>query len=116
MYTVYAFVHVHCICINLCIEYEQIHVRVYIWTRLTSLSVCVPNAVMDFFEDDQNSDLGPPDNLHIIPPTQQAWEVSTHIVNSTCTMYTMYMCVPSNHLTNFCVLLLFRLVALPIVA
>ena len=32
-------------------------------------------AVMDFFEDDQNSDQGPPDNIHIIPPSQHSWEV-----------------------------------------
>ena len=102
-------------CINLNMgRYMYNYIYIY-GSDSISQCVCAPNAVMDFFEDDQSSDQGPPDNLHIIPPTQQAWEVSTHIVNSVCTMYTMYMymCVPSNHLTKFCVLLL---VALPIVA
>lgn len=37
------------------------------------------HAVMDFFEDDQTSDQGPPDNIHIIPPAQQTWEVGTTV-------------------------------------
>ena len=38
---------------------------------------------MDFFEDDQTSDQGPPDNIHIMPTAQQTWEVGT-TVDSEC--------------------------------
>jgi hypothetical protein len=34
------------------------------------------NAVMDFFEDDQSSDQGPPENIPIIPPSQHSWETA----------------------------------------
>ena len=37
--------------------------------------VCVVcNVVMDFFEDDQASDQGPPESI-IIPPSNHSWEV-----------------------------------------
>lgn len=38
---------------------------------------------MDFFEDDQTSDQGPPDNIHIMPTAQQTWEVGA-TVDSEC--------------------------------
>ena len=53
--------------------------------------------VMDFFEDDQSSDQGPPESIPIMAPSHHSWEVSQpHSLCLTvcvCVCVCVYVCV-----------------------
>ena len=71
--TCYPYTH-DCLVGSLRLDPMLLHVPASYY-KCVFLLLFVAHVVMDFFEDDKSSDLGPSENMPIMQPPQQRWEV-----------------------------------------